>query len=804
MLQDVRLAFRTLGRARGFAAAAVLTLGVAMGGSTIVYAIADALLLRPLPFGARSGRLITLHSTHPSQAQDWDDSLLSAPDLLDIADSSRSLATLEGIIGRNVSLSSSADAERVSGASVTPALFHMLGATPQLGRLFADGDGAAIGQESVVILSDGIWRRLYGGDPTILGRAVPVNGRQLTVVGVMPPRFGFPDTQEVWLPLRLTRAGNRAGRAVLAFGLLRENVSLDEARAELDAIAARLAERYPATNRQWGVFAMPMRDLFVRPPLRRGLTAMLAAVVLVLLVACANVAGLLVARGVGRQREIALRAAFGARRGRLVRMLLAESLLLATAGAALGLLMASWGLDALMASNPEPPPFWARFEIGWRVMTFAGLLVVLATLASGLVPAVKVTQSDGAEGWLQGARTAGATSSQRKVQSALVVGQVAVSLALLLGAALLLRTSLHLRSADAGFRPEPLLSLRLYIAGDAYDDPVARSKALSRVVQRLQAMPGAAAAAVTGAIPADDGGDGVRLLPDRGNADEAIGAQVVPITPALFETLGLALVEGRTLTLAESENPASDVAIVNRRLAARLGAGQSVVGKVLRVDGAEPAVFRVIGVVPDVVYEELGEESAQSRLTVYLPFARLGWRSMALLVRAHGDPAALTSGARRAVRGVDPSFATYDAMTMEQRRAFTHWGERFIARAFAVFALVAWLLACIGSYGLTAYSATQRTREIGLRMAVGATRRDIVAMLVGRGARLAAVGLLIGVPLSIAAARGLQGLLFGVSPWNAQLWAIVLTAVLLPVLVASLVPARRASLRDPALALREE
>lgn len=806
MLQDFRFALRSLGHAKALTAAAVLTLAVGLGASTGVYSVVDALLLRPLPFGGRAGRLVTLHSTHPTRAQDWDNSGLSYPDLVDIREQSRSLEDLQGVLPRNFSMSSTGDTERVTGASITPGLFSMLGVTPARGRLFTESEGASPGLEQVAIISDTLWQRLYGGDPGIVGRSVMMNGRQVMVVGVMPPRFGFPENHDVWLPLRLPADADRSARAIIAVGLLREGVSVEDARAEIGSIGSRLAQRFPVTNRQWDVFTMPMRNLFVSPIVRRALTTMLAAVALVLLVGCANVASLLVARGVGRQREMAVRTALGAPRWQLVRLLLLESFVLALVGGALGVLLASWGLDAFVASNPEPPPYWASLQIDGRVLGFAFGLAVLTAVACGLVPAVRATSPGAVGGPLQGSRTAGATPDQRRFQSALVVSQVAVSLALLVGAMLLAGSARALQHADAGFNPDKILSLRLYLPGDRYDVPAARARALGRAIAESSRVPGVIASAATGAIPADDGGDGIDVLPEGATLSEgAIGAQVVPAMGRLFQTLGLRVTSGREFTAAESESDSSDVAIVNERLARKLWPAQAALGRTLRIASGSDAIrLRIVGVVPDLVYEELGEETAPSQLTVYVPYARLGWRTMALLVRTAGDPAAAASAVRPALRRVDASFAVYDVMTMADRRSFTQWGERFLARTFGAFSLAALLLAAVGAYGLTAYSAAQRTREIGLRMAIGSTPGEIMRLLVGRGVQLALIGLGLGLPIAVAASRALQGLLFRVSPSDARLWVFAPVVLSIPVLIANLIPAYRASRRDPAEALRQD
>jgi predicted permease len=483
-----------------------------------------------------------------------------------------------------------------------------------------------------------------------------------------------------------------------------------------------------------------------------------------------------------------------------------ESLVLAAGGGVLGVLCAGWGLDALVASNPEPPPYWVRLAVDGRILGFCAALSVLTAIACGLLPALRVSRTDSSSGALHGGR-AGASPAQRRLQGALVVGQIALSFSLLVGATLLAKSTLALQQADAGFDPRPLLSLRLYMAGDTHETPAARARALNAAIGRISTLPGVAGAGAIGAIPGDDGGDGIRLVPERGVSapGEEIGAQAIPVASDVFGALGLQLIEGRAFTAAEVEQPEADVIVVNARLAARFWPGQSAIGRTLRiVEPQRTTACRIVGVAPDLVYEELGEETAQSQLNVYVPYARAGWRTMALLVRTPGNPAAVTGGVRGAVRATDPAFAAFDVMTMTERRLFTSWGERFVGRTFGAFAIAALLLACVGAYGLTAYAAAQRTREIGLRVAIGATRRAILQLLLARAVRLAAIGWLAGLPLAFASARLVQGLLFRVSPWTAEVWGLLPLALLGMVLLASFLPARRASLTDPATALRQD
>ena len=810
MVQNLRFAVRSLVHARGFAAAAILTLGVGIGATTIVYSIVDGLLLRPLPYGERAGRLVTIHSTHPTETAQtqMDDAGVSYADVVDFRAAAMGFEAIEVVGTRSVSLASDAESERVAAASVTTGLFRMLGVAPALGRDFEEADGARAGFEQVAIISDGLWKRLYASDPAVVGKSVLLNGRALTIAGVMPPRFDFPEGQQIWLPLSQERGIERDRRGgLMGVGLVRAGVSVEQAREELNSVASALAAQYPETNRSWSAHVAPMRDLFVSDGLRLGLASMFTAVALVLLAACANIAGLLVARGIGRQRELTVRAALGASRGDLVRLLLTESAMLSVLGGGAGLLIAAWGLRALMASMPEPPPLWASPAIDVRALVFTALASAACALAAGLVPALRVSRVRAAGSLTSGARSLGPSADQRRLQSLLVAAQVAMSLVLIVGAALLARSVMRLQHADAGFNPAPLASLRFYIAGDAYDDAAPRARAVARVLDNLEALPGVRAAAITGSIPADDGAAIVRIETSlMADPAEGIGASAIPVSARFWDAMGLQ-VDGRTFTQAEIDAPDGDVVIVSRALAARLWPGESAADRVFHVRQPEGRrAFRVIGVSPDMVYEEIGEETEQSRFVVYVPHSRTGYRyrTLAAILRVDGDPATVLQPSRAAVRGVDPAFATFDTLTMAGRRATTQWSERFMGRTFGVFAGMGLLLACLGAYGLTAYSAAQRAREIGVRLAIGATRADILRLLLTRGVRLALAGALVGLPLAALAASAMRGMLFEISPWDPALWATVPLLLVAVVLLASYLPAHRASGADPARALRAD
>ena len=802
--QDLRFARRSLVRAPAFSVAVIAMLAIGIGAHTAVFAVVDGLALRPLPFGDRSPRLVTLHSTHPTLEQDWSDSRISYPDLLDFRRESTTLEGLEGVVARNVSLTADGGTNRVMAASVTPGLFALLGTAPVMGRDFVDADAAPTGRESVAIVSYGLWQAQFGSDRGAIGRTIVINGRALIVVGVMPPGFSFPEGQQLWLPYRAEIAsGDRQLRSILGVGLVHREAGLGQAALELEALAGRLATRFPDTNRDWSVHTTPIRDEFVSGS---GASLLLGAISLVMLVACANVAGLMLARGIGRGREIALRAALGASRARLVRLVILEAAMLALAGGALGLAIASWAVRVFVAWNPEPPPYWATPSLDFRVAAFAVILTAAVATLSGLVPAIRSSRID-AGVLLGGARNAGGPRSHRRLQRLLVAGQVAVSLALLVGAMLLTRSATALLHADGGFKVDALLSLRVYLAGDRYDPPEARAAVVDEIERRLNGIPGVRAAAATGSIPTDDGGVAIRIAPpsDPGNVAAEVGAQMIPATSRLWGALDLALVDGRTFTAAELTDARQRVAIVNRRLAARFFPGESAVGRTLRVaEATGRSDLRIVGVAPDLVYEEFSEETPQSQLNVFVPYIHAAWRTQALLISVLPEPASVVETVRREIRAIDPGIAIYDVRTMADRRAFNHWAEQFIGRAFAAFAIAALVLAVIGAYGIAAYMAAQRTREVGIRVAIGATARDVLQLFLGDTSRLALVGTLAGIPLALALVRVLESDLFRVSPWTTAIWIEPPMLVLAAMLVAGYLPARRASRTDPVVALRAE
>jgi putative ABC transport system permease protein len=800
VLDDLRLAFRGLRRQPGFLIVALLTLGVAIGANVSVFTLVNATLLRPMPFGDRSDRIVSVHETHGSQAEDWEDARLSYPDLLDLR-AAGVLEQAEGFVSRNFTLGDS-QAERVTGGSVTPGLFALLGTRPALGRAFTFEDAAPPGFESVVILTHGLWQRRFGGRPDIIGQPMQINGRALTIVGVMPQGFAFPERQELYVPLRWD-AAPRSQRTIATYGLLKPGQTLEQAQNELDALAARLSRTYAATHDGWTMRVMMVRDLMVQTNDRRLVATLSAAVAFVLFIGCANLAGLLLARGEGRRREFAVRAALGAGRWELVRPTLMESVVVASLGTGVGAIAAAWALEFMPLAFADGLPYWVDLTPDVRVVLFTVGLMALTALLVGVAPGLRFSRPDVNDSLKSTTTNSTAAPGVHRLRSGLVVAQVALCVALLTGAVTMVRSFVALQNADGGFDANRLLTFRAYLAGDAYDAVPARAAAFSDVLSALKSSPAVAAAALTMSIPTDDGGMPVQIArDDTWSPGRELGAQQIATSPELFDTLGIPL-DGRTFTMGEVANPDADVVIVGRALAERLWPGESALDRRLGVvAGGRVEWRRVVGVAGDVVYEEFGEETEQSRLIVYVPYARVASRTMALMVRTVGEPESAIAGLRGLLRERFPAIPAYDLRTMADVRVYTTWEQRVFSQLMAGFAGAALLLAWVGVYGLVSYTVARRTREIGVRMALGASRLDVLRMLASDIGLLALGGVGMGVGLGALLMRALQAAAYGSAPGDWRPLVMAGVAMALAMGAAAVTPARRAVRIQPAAALR--
>jgi predicted permease len=700
---------------------------------------------------------------------------------------------------RSLTLTGGEHAERMAGAMVTPGLFEQLGVRPRLGRLFRADEGAEAGFEQVVIISDGLWQRHFGGDPDVVGRSLEVNQREVVVVGVMEPGFRFPERHDAWLPLGTADRSDHNRRYMIGVASLAEGAGLEAARSVAAGWSRQAAAAYPSTHAGWPMRVQPFRHGWIDAADRQLLALLLAAVGFVLLLACANVANLLLARATDRQEELTVRAALGAGGWRLAHQLLIEGLLLGLVGGALGVLVARVWVDAFAHAIPEELTFWIRVAIDAPVLLYALAISVGTSLCFSVLPALQASRANDAETLRSAGR--GVIGGRGRARASLVIAEVGLAMVLLVSATLMVRSFLALQRADPGFSGSGLLSLRIVQAGDRYDDPVVRAEYYGQVSERLASVPGAVSAAATSAIPADDGGSGVQVLPEGTPEDEALNAIAIISTRGLFETLKVELVSGRSFTEAEASDPEADVAVVGVRLAERLWPGEDATGR--RVVLPEVGTFRVIGVAPDLQYEEFGEDLESARLQVHLPYGIAGYRGMAVLVRSSGDPAGLVGPVRDELAAIDPTLAPYDILTMEERRSLTTWEQRLFGNSFAAFGLIALVLAVCGIYAVIAYSVARRTREMGIRIALGARPGELRTQVVGGALKLAGIGAAIGLASSLLFARALRGILYGVSSTDPRVFAGAGAVLLLASLAASLGPAHRAARIDPTESLRE-
>ena len=800
LYQDLRFAWRTLLRSRGFTLIAVVCLALGIGVNTAVFSMVNGILFRELPF-EDPDRIVSIWATN--QRRGIDDGELSYADLKDLR-ASGLFEQLGGITGRSVTITSADQAVRIEGSAVTPNLFGMLGVQPQMGRHFREEEAAAAGFEQVVILSDALWKTHFGADPAIVGKPIHLNGRELVVVGVMPRNFQFPETDQIWLPLGVLNPENREARSIWPIGKLAENTPLDAARARLGVIAQRWRTDFPDSHRDYDLRLLHFRDAIVDAPAQKLMYIMLGAVAFVLLIACANVANLFLARASDRAREIALRAAIGAGRGRILRQLLTESILLAIAGGVLGLFISVWWVDFMAGSIPEQLAYWMDFGVDGTVLMYTVVISFGTGVLFGLMPALQATRVDLQTSLREGTRSATQSRVQNRFRSGLVVGEIALSLMLLVAATLMVQSFLRLNAASPGFSTERLLSLRLTLVGDQYDPLEAKANFFQLAAERLSALPDVEQATATIAIPADDGGASVPVLPEgRGlSGDDAIMATRIVSTTNFFDALGLRLSAGRDFTAQEVRDSAARVAIVGTELARRLWPGQDAIGRRLRIGDRHQ--FTVIGVAPDLQYEEFGEEVEQTRLQVHLPYAQSGTRLMAFLVRARGNAAELQPAVRNELRAIDPTLAAFDIMTMDARRRYTTWPQRFFGQTFGTFGGTALLLALAGVYGVMAFSVARRRREIGVRVALGARPADVLRLVIGRAAILAVLGVAVGIVGAWALTRLLSGLLWGVATNDPATFVLTPLLLIAAALTASYVPARRALRVDPMVALRSE
>lgn len=804
LLNDLRHATRRLLRSPGFTALAVLTVGLGVGATTVMFSAVHGVLLKPLSY-PEPDRLVMIRGAR--RAQPGRPSVISYPDYRDWQHESRSLETIAALRAADVTLAAPGGPERIEGARVTASFFEALRVVPALGHLFpAEVDQP--GGEPVAVLGHGLWRRL-GADPTLVGRSITLSGQPHTVIGILPASFRPPhevERAEVFAPLGLDGEAleERGNRSLVAIGRLRSGVSVAQAQAELAAVALRLEKAHP-DNTGVGVMVESLHADTVGE-LRRPLLVLLGAVAFVLLIACTNMANLVLPRALARRKEVAIRAALGASRSRLVRQLLTESILLAVVGGVAGLGLAHWGLGALVSLAPTSTPRLLDIALDGRVLGFSLALSLATGVAFGLAPALSASRTDVQAALHESGRSP--SLARHRGSRLLVVAEIALSLVLMVGAGLLLESFRRLLSVDPGFDPHNVMTLAVSLPGTRYPRPDQRARFYAELLERVRVLPEVISAAAVTELPLGGDASIATRFTVEGRPAPAPGqkprAEYHAVTAGYFETMRIPLKKGRTFD-AGDRREAPAVAVVNEALAAQLFPDQDPLGQRLRIgvgtDGSDPRTFEVVGVVGDL--RHFGRQIF-APAEIYVPHPQQSWSWMSLVVRTSGDSVSLAGALRRTVAALDSEQAVYNVRPLPELLSDSLAARSFIMALLGGFALLGLALATVGVYGVLAESVERRRGEIGLRLAVGAAPADVLRMVLGQAARLAAAGVTLGLLAAFALTRVMQGLLFGVSARDPATFTAVAGVLATAALLASYLPARRAARLDPATVLREE
>ena len=811
MIQDLRFAARTLLRSPGFTFTAALTLALGIGVTSLMFGVINAVLLRPLPYPDQDRLMLVFNVS--ANAPERNTIRATPLDFEDYRARTRTFESMAAHIGNGFTFSGSGDPELVIGQLVTPDFFKVLGVNPSAGRAFA-ADEFTPGKENVAILSHGLWRRRFGGQSSAIGSTVTINGRPWTIAGVMPPDFEYPSPRyALWVPMPSPRTPemppvNRSAHYMQMVGRLKPGVTHAQANAEIVSIASALATQYPETNANMTARAVSLGEFNVRD-VKMPLYVLLGAVALVVLIACANVTNLLLARATSRHREVAIRQALGAARWRLVRQFLAETAVLYALGAGGALALASWGMSALVALGPADIPRISAAALDGRVLGATLALSFITAVVFGLAPALQGAASDPADALRAGGRSISAGRARQRFRVVLVVAEVALSVVLLIGAGLTLHSLVRLTSVDHGFDADGQLTFSAVISPRRYPDAAAMIGASDRILDRLASMPGVVTSGATTALPLsgqniENGFTVEGYTPQSADGDPIAGMRGV--TSDYFAALGARVTAGRAFTAADRAG-SQPVAIVNEGFARRYLAGRNPVGARLRENGLRE--WRtIVGVIADLKH---AGPALEARPEVSMPYSQLApsflttWsRGMYFVVKGQVPGTALVPQLRKEFAAIDPGMSLNDVQLMSELAADAISEPRFRTILLGAFAALAITLASVGVFGVLAYFVAQRTREIGIRVALGATSRDILRMIVGRGLAIAGIGLAIGLLGAIPLTRAIKSLLFEVAPLDPATIGLVVIGLAVVAGLASYLPARRALRIEPMTALNLE
>ena len=801
--QDIRYAIRLLLKRPGFSAIAILGLALGIGANTAIFSVVNAVLLRPLPF-KESDKLVWFWEVQPR----LDRAPFSPADFLDYQAQNQSFEEVTSFCWMSFSLTGGDQPERITGAVVSANFFSVLRAAPAQGRAFLPEDGAA-GAARVAVVSHGFWQKRSGGDPDLIGKALTLSGESATIIGIMPPDFKYPERAELWVNPRQivpepfsTFTDNvvtmRGTHYLSVMGRLKPGVTLSQAQADIDTVVAGLQQQH---NSNHFVHLVTMHERVIGDT-RPVLLVLLGAVGFVLLIACANVANLMLARATSRAKEIAIRTALGASRGRVIRQLLTESLLLGAAGGAVGLLLGYWGVDLIVAVSPPDTPRLAEIGMDRQVLLFTLAISLLTGLLFGLAPALQASKPDLNDALKEGGRGGSDGGRLSRMRGVLVVAEVALSLVVLIGAGLLVKSFFRLQDVKPGFDPANLLIFSVSLPGKDYGEAAARRQFWEQLIHRLESLPGVEGVALANDLPIQ--GDDTTSYPtidgrDAAKADDRFLMGRHVINAEYFKALGVPLLKGREFTSSDTDG-APRVTIINETAARRIWPDEDAIGKRLKFGDQNSPWLEVVGVVADVKHNGL---DAAPSLETYSPYLQETYPYMSITVRA-ADPTSLVAAVRAEVQAINKDQPIHGVTTMDKMLSESVAPRRFSMVLFALFAAVAMLLAAVGIYGVMSYAVTQRTREIGIRMALGANHKDVVGMIVAQGMKPAVLGIVLGFGAAFLLTRLMASLLYGVSATDPLTFAAISILLAAVALLANYVPARRAAKVDPMIALRYE
>ncbi len=807
--RDLRYSLRMLIKSPAFAGVAVLSIALGIGANTTVFSVINAVLLRSVPY-QEPNTLMLLWGDSPGAPGLRNHSQVSATDVADYRAQSSVFEEVATYAGWYPTMTGDGEAERIPAIQVGDGFFKIMKGQPLLGRVFTPEEQVD-GKDFVIVLSYGLWQRRFAGNPNIVGKTVQLGGRPYNIVGVMGPDFHpLPSTLvspegQFYRPVAENYSDSaRDERHLRAIARLKPGATVQQARSEVTAIAQRLAQQHPETNKDQGAYVVPITDEIIGG-IRPTLLLIFGAVIFVLLVACANVANLLLARSTVRFKEITIRSAIGAARSQLIRQLLTESLVLAFLGGGLGLLLAIWGTGLVESAGSRINPMFHDIHVDMRCLAFTFGISIITGLIFGLAPAVQISKPNLAESLKESGRGSGPSASSNRLRSVLVVSEIAMTLVLLVCAGLLIRTVMRLRKVDTGFNAQKTLAMNIGLPGIKYPKPKDQISFYTQVTERIAALPGVKAVGTTSVLPLSDNFDGRGLMVEdhpkpRG---EEITVDLYIATPGYLRALEIPLLKGRSITEQDGADSAK-IALINNTMAAQLWPNEDPLGKRIKFPGSEksPQQWRaVVGVVKDVSQYALDKKAC---MQIYVPHTQFPTGFSTIVVKTESEPTAMTVAIRREIQAVDKDQAVFNVTTLEQLMGDSILIRRFFMILLLVFAALALILAAVGIYGVMSYVASQRTHEIGIRMALGAQASDVLKLIIGNGMVLALIGVTAGLTGSFALTRLLSGLLFGVSATDAVTFLVVSIGLIMVALFACYIPARRATKVDPLVALRYE